>query len=427
MALHASSRAVMAATASNRRHRAPAASALTPQAAAAAAIAATAPSRAPVRSTAARSRAAAPSLPLPRPTATTTTTRVAASAAATRRRQSRSVPPLARERDRAALAGVGEVESAALSGGRRFRARSYMLEWAVTPATAAKYRRHVKEFIDWVDANHYDEGVMEPEEFDEVLLDYIHHLYESDRGKSTAATTLYGCQLYCPQLRLRLPRSAQAVRGWMRQSPAAAYPPLTWELAAAIAVELTRAGEWRMGFGVVVAFDCFLRVGELCALTREDVADSGDARLGSEHSGVLLRLRTTKTGTNQWVRVLDADVILAVRALVAATPVGGRLFPFSPATFRRQFHTSCAVLGLSPRYVPHSLRHGGATRYRHVLGWSVEDVMERGRWASSKSARRYIQSGPALLMAMAAPARVVAVGGQLVKDLFFCLSLAQRH
>src|SRR5690349_2648427 len=43
------------------------------------------------------------------------------------------------------------------------------------------------------------------------------------------------------------------------------------------------------------------------------------------------------------------------------------------------FKSTCAALGLSERYVPHSLRHGGATRL-HLQGVSIEDILLRGRW-----------------------------------------------
>ena len=227
-----------------------------------------------------------------------------------------------------------------------------------------------------------------------------------------------------PELKYQLPRAAQAQRGWAKLFPGQSYPPLTWELAVTIAVQLARNGNTRHGIGVVLAFDCLLRVSELVALRREDVMDSGDARAGFEHRGTMLLLRHTKTGKNKSVAVLDPSVIELLRGLVRTTAPGARLFPFSAASFRRSLKGTCAHLGLSARYVPHSLRHGGATRYYHVFGWSVEDVMERGRWASTKSAKLYIQSGVALLGAIAVPPAVARMGMVLVRDIVFGFALA---
>ena len=73
------------------------------------------------------------------------------------------------------------------------------------------------------------------------------------------------------------------------------------------------------------------------------------------------------------------------------------MFPFSPQLVRKVFKAVILKLDLPSSFVPHSLRHGGATRM-HLQGFSVEDIMLRGRWAASKSARIYIQTGKALLL-----------------------------
>ena len=304
------------------------------------------------------------------------------------------------------------------------RDRRYLLNWAVTPGTLKKYHRHVCDFAKWTIDNHEDPDI-DDAEFDELLLDYIHELYESGRGKSSAACTYYGIVHYLPHLRRRLPCSYQAVRGWLKQQPGRSYPPMTWELAAAVAARLAKSGHYAAGVGVLLAFDCFLRVSELVGLRREDVADYGDRRIAVEHKGMIIRIRTAKTGKEQWVRVLDTKVMELVRALVRSTRPGQLLFNFSSASFRRYFKGACADLGLSPLYVPHSLRHGGATRYYEVLRWSVEDILERGRWASTKSARRYIQSGVAMLLSMKAPKAVHALGVRVLSDLPLYLNVAR--
>jgi hypothetical protein len=158
------------------------------------------------------------------------------------------------------------------------------------------------------------------------------------------------------------------------------------------------------GVAVLLAFDCLLRASELTGLRREDVLDSAatDARV-SEQRGVLLALRHTKTGSYKSVLVLDRSVIALLRVVVAATSPGALLFLFSTGSFRRAIRRACAQPGLSSEYVPHSLRHGGATLLH--AAWH-EHGSCHGRWASSKFA--YIQQGPAMLMAMDVPAGVAA-------------------
>ena len=151
---------------------------------------------------------------------------------------------------------------------------------------------------------------------------------------------------------------------------------------------MVQNGHIRHAIATLLAFDCFLRVGELVGLRRKYAGDTGDRRMGSEYQGTSLRLKHTKTGPNQWVQVHEPQVVELLRCVVTGTAkADDHLFPFSAAEYRNVFKTSCAQLGMYHRYVPHSLRHGGATRW-HLLGHPIEDVLLHGRWSSVKSARR---------------------------------------
>ena len=87
---------------------------------------------------------------------------------------------------------------------------------------------------------------------------------------------------------------------------------------------------------------------------------------------------------------------------------------------------SCADLSLSPDYVPHSLRHGGAT-HDHITGVPLEEILRHGRWAAVKSARHYVQSGRALLLTTAVPAEVAALARKLSANVLASFSLSQKH
>ena len=169
-----------------------------------------------------------------------------------------------------------------------------------------------------------------------------------------------------------------------------------------------------------------LRISELLGLRREDVADAGDARLDSGFASTALRIRKAKTGRNQFVTIDDPAVRQLVRELVAATDPGQPLFPSTPPQFRARFKHVCAELSLSPAYVPHSLRHGGATRM-HMSGAKLEDVLMRGRWESTKSARRYVQAGRAILLSVSVPTWVADSGRALARNVVTLLSLSQLH
>ena len=225
--------------------------------------------------------------------------------------------------------------------------RPFIGEWAVNPTTLARYRQHVVAFIQWQWQN--DESARDESEMDEILLMYIHDLYEErgHSGKAVAVNTIYGIYLYLPDYKGCLPRSQQAIKGWNRHVIGRSAPPLTWELASALAVQLARKPQYRRhAVAVMLGFDCLLRIGEVLGLRREDVADSDDPRLGAEKTGpgTIIRIRKAKTGKNQWVVIHDPQVRSMVLHLVSVTKKGALLFPISTSSFRAVFHRGCSEL-----------------------------------------------------------------------------------
>jgi integrase len=305
----------------------------------------------------------------------------------------------------------------------------FLLGDSLQPSSKAKYISALRNFVNWCFENRYVANSFE--QLDELLADYIHYLFEvgEGSGKGEACCLVYGVIKFLPRSKFELLTAQACLAGWLKKFPSIPYPPLTWPLSVAISVQLLRMYEPRAAIGVLLAFDCFLRCGELVNLHAKDVADAGDHRLGTEYSGMALRLRKTKTGSNQWVEVDDPAVKLLVRVLLQSCPSKrSLLFPFTSSHFRSLFKQAVQSLGLQHNYIPHSLRHGGATRW-HLLGRSMEDIMVRGRWASSKSARRYVQSGRALLLSLHIP-EAVAVAAQVFADNLlstFSFALSQLH
>jgi integrase len=308
----------------------------------------------------------------------------------------------------------------------RGRARWPLLEAGYRPDTVKRYKRAVLKFITWCattkqDAENYDE-------LDETLADYLQNMYEENegKGKQLAKETLYGIYMYMPRASDKLFVSQRIVTRWCKGRPATSYPPLTWELAVVIAVQMVRNGYHRYGVATLLGFDCLLRVGELTALCARDISVPGDARMGVEYHQTAVAIWNAKTGKNQSVEIQNRAVKKLVLALVSRTKPNTKLFPGGPAAYRKVFKAVCAELGLSPKYVPHSLRHGGATRL-HLLKVPLEDIMMRGRWASAKSARTYIQSGRAMLMHMSAPKAITDVAAVLASDVVGSITLSQKH
>jgi integrase len=301
----------------------------------------------------------------------------------------------------------------------------FMLGWAVKPATARDYTKAARRFIAWAGDNGGDDAVT-GDDFDGLVVEYFQSLYLAGEGRSHAARTLSGLVHFAPWLVHQLPMARRALKGWTRRCPSVPWPPVTWPVAVAIAVRMVMSGCYAGGVGVLVSFDCLLRISELLQLRAVDVVGAGDARVGAGFSGLWLRLQDMKTGTNKSVRVRTDAVRRLLRGLVAAAPSSSSLlFSYSATTFRRLFKGAAAALGVSPDVVVHSLRHGGATHLFAEVGMGIAEIAEHGRWASVDSARHYLQQCRALLMARAAEP-VVALGRRLAVDVARAIALAQE-
>ena len=84
---------------------------------------------------------------------------------------------------------------------------------------------------------------------------------------------------------------------------------------------------------------------------------------------------------------------------------------------------AASSLGVRTHFVPHSARHGGATR-DFLAGVAIDDIRFRGRWKNSKSVLRYVQTWRALITAQKVPARVTRFCEVLSLSAFEALSLA---
>jgi Phage integrase family len=259
---------------------------------------------------------------------------------------------------------------------------------------------------------------------DQLVADYLNHLFCSGGSFTQAAHALFGLVHEAPRLRLKLHLARRSLKGWDRHRAHRSHPPLTWELTVAIALAMARRGHHAAATATVLAFDCYLRISEFSQLRRADIASAHDDRLGVHCTDMALRLANTKTGPNRFVAVMDLHVAAAVQGYLDSTtavPADQRVFGFTRDQYRRLFSSVCLDLGLSGLgYVPHSLRHGGATA-DFMLGSTIEQIMHRGRWAATSSAARYIQQGPALLVSQQVPPDLVTIGRVCAPHLAECL------
>lgn len=216
------------------------------------------------------------------------------------------------------------------------------------------------------------------------------------------------------------PLTRLAIKGWTKLKPRISWSPLTWNLTCGIAVQLAKIGHADMAFAVILAFDCLLRIGELTGLRVDDIG-------GLDEKGVTddvgLRLRKTKTGTNKFVKVRKQETKKLLAQFLQQRKQGQKLFDFDPPALRSAFGRVCTSIGLDSSYVPHSLRHGGATELFEQTD-DLHLVMVVGRWAVEASARSYIQDARALLLAKEVPVSTARLAKALAADILRALECA---
>ena len=171
-------------------------------------------------------------------------------------------------------------------------------------------------------------------------------------------------------------------------------PPLPALVVLALIEWLLAHRQESAAFLVAAGFDGFLRTRELLSLTWADVIVDKDGR------GVI-SLAHTKVGQRN--AALEASVILdplvgrqferALAARVPGTADDFYVFAGSEAKFYEIFAQALDRLGLSSfGFRPYSLRRGGATAYYRSTR-NMAATIERGRWATVRVARIYINDG----------------------------------
>lgn len=294
--------------------------------------------------------------------------------------------------------------------------------YALKPKTVQSYVRGVRKFKSFCRAHSLPLDSVSA--VDNSFALWIQSCFDSSESSSPSLCShaLYGLLHFNPQLKGHMGRSAIYLRGWSRLAPSRLTSPLTWPVTCAIAGYFASRSRLDLAVAILVGFDCYLRVSELCGIRFSDISLPFDVRLGGRADvEAMIRLPSTKTGIEQSVRVRRSSVRLLLFWYMYQSQHGWhsrrRLFRFDPADFGYALRKACTALGLSAlRYTPHSMRAGGAT-CDYMSGMPIEDVCARGRWEVLKSCRRYIQMARSFLLSLEVPLAVHEFGISIESDL----------
>lgn len=206
-------------------------------------------------------------------------------------------------------------------------------------------------------------------------------------------------------------RAWRAIKGWDKEVPVESHNPVSLEVLALCVCILAWDGHTEAAVALLLSFHTYGRHHEIADLRRADVAIDGDPRLLPGTAATVL-FTDPKAGRPQAVTVDDQLVIDVLRFQMARTAddPDGWLFPrlHSRADdLLDLFKLAQRKAGFEePPYVVHSCRHGGPVHDKATGRRDVPEMAIRGRWASEKTLRNYLNSARAMYMAASYPPRV---------------------
>lgn len=306
------------------------------------------------------------------------------------------------------------------------RYRLPLQDLAVKPATLQQYSTSFNTFLSHARLSHQQFLHTPAPTIDWLLAVFLQHMYDTLRPFDSSGKALHAAVFFRPDLKLHLHQARQCLKAWSRCRHTTSHPPLTWELTVVIACTLARAQHSSAAMAMLLGFDCYLRVGEMLRLRRCDVILPHDSRMGRAHTSMAVVLKEAKTGKDQSVTI-DSPVVGALlchwlQLLPDRSPKALVFAGLNAARFRTLMRKACVALGVGDTpYVPHSLRHGGATA-DFLRTQSIEHVQFRGRWKLQETARNYLNTARALLAAQQIPPQLNQLGIALSADLFQILT-----
>ena len=127
----------------------------------------------------------------------------------------------------------------------------------------------------------------------------LHDKLGGDR-KQIAVNAKSALEFYIPETRGRFEIAARSLQGWNRDRPVTQRGVCPKSVAYGVARSLMLEGQLDAGVGILLAYDCYLRPAELCAIRLEDVTFQDQE--GVEVCNALI-LPKTKRGINQSVLI----------------------------------------------------------------------------------------------------------------------------
>eukprot|EP00435_Cladocopium_sp_Y103_P056632 s889_g19.t1 len=223
-------------------------------------------------------------------------------------------------------------------------------------------------------------------DIDGAAAAFIESLWADGFGRAEASYLLASIQFMLPTMRRSMPLSWRLVKTWTKHEMPTRAVPLDAPVALAFAGLFWAWKEHKLAAAILVAFDFFLRTGEIFTVRRKDVEFF-------KFSATLQLLQTKSSGHqihSERLLAWDDAAVKALAFLCRGLQPGDLLIPDSAARFRSLWHKAVHFFGLQDYHIqPYSLRRGGSTS-AFRKGIPFDQLMVRGRWAHQQTARLYL-------------------------------------
>ncbi len=269
----------------------------------------------------------------------------------------------------------------------------------VKRVTITRYAHYFQKFVQHL-STFTKYWPQDADEYDRLVGDYLELLWDTGEPKTAAAYTLASIHHFVPSLKRKLPYSWRLKNIWDRLELPCQALPLSEDHMIALSGFFFKRKQFAMAFGCIIAFMALLRTGELLQLRASDCVSTPD--------GVVLHLGETKGAkrkqlSEETVILRDHLSVLLVQHLVAQRQPGDFLLGISPQRFRTEWNDMRKSLELQEhRFLPYSLRRGGATWYFKQTG-SFSRTLVKGRWEHLKTCKMYVNQAQLALNHISLP------------------------
>jgi hypothetical protein len=249
------------------------------------------------------------------------------------------------------------------------------------------YKLALERFLAFAHRSEYD--VIDATDLDYTLAEYFNCMYQEGEPVSAAGHTLSGIKRFIPELRIQLPTASQYFRNWQRSHRPLRAVPIGWELLQAIMAAMCwDQGSVETALLLYVGLNCFLRTSEMLALQF--------CHLLPHHTkaelAVVKPFSKTSNGNAEILLVKDDHIWRLACYLKRRRTLTAPLWAGSRTTWARLLECFNFRPDDYTPYMTYGARRGGATWY-FLETSSLDATLARGRWATSKTARSYIDDG----------------------------------